>query len=47
MDLHTFLDIPGKNKHLSSAPRQQISKFFLFYESQATIVLQLPHDKLF
>ena len=28
MDLHTVLDILGINKHFSSAPRQQISKYF-------------------
>jgi len=45
MDLHTFLDISGRNKHFSSAPRQQISNYFLFYDSRATIAFQLPHDK--
>jgi len=39
MDLHTFLDILGRNKHFSSAPRQQISKNFF-------ILWLLGHDRL-
>ena len=38
---------PRKKQAFLSAPRQQISNYFLFYDSQATIVFQLPHDKPF